>query len=317
MFGLEVVNPGFLSLIQDLGRQGSAHLGLSAGGPLDLHAFCWSNKILGNPAHAAGIEITVGQAKFRALQDITLALTGAEMQATVDGQPQYNWQRFELKRGQLLTLGACENGLRAYLAIAGGLDIPLVFNSAATVCRNQLGGLASEDAPFGLGNKLQQGDKLVLAKLPLHKIPRNCHWVPRRFIPYYPNELTLNVLESYQSDTFSTEQKSIFYQGNYVVTPHSDRMGIRLAGPVITSALTGIISEGIAPGSIQIPPDGQPIILLNDRQTLGGYPKLGCISRRDQSRIAQARPGTVLRFRWANFTDHTKEWCQFMQFFKL
>ena len=317
MSGLEVVSPGFLCLIQDLGRQGSAHLGLSAGGPMDLHAFCWGNKILGNPANTTAIEITIGQAIFRAQQDLTLALTGAEMQATIDGQPQNNWQRFELKRGQTLSLGTVIRGLRAYLAIAGGFDVPLVFNSAATVCRNQLGGLASADAKFGLGNKLHQGDKLPLANMPLRQLAQNHHRIPRQFIPSYPNKLTLNVIESYQCDTFSAEQKTLFYQSHYLVTPHSDRMGILLAGAPITSALTGIISEGIAPGAIQIPPDGQPIILLNDRQTLGGYPKLGCITRRDQSRIAQARPGAVLRFRRANLEQQTKKWCEFMKFFSL
>lgn len=317
MFGLEVVNPGFLCLIQDLGRQGAAHLGLSAGGPADLHAFCWGNRLLGNPANAAGIEITLGQASFRALQNITIALTGTEMQATVDGKRQHNWHKFELKQGQLLSLGIAHCGLRAYITVAGGIDAPLVFGSAATVCRNQLGGLAATGSPFGLGNKLQQGDKLPLGTLPLSHPHHIHHCVPRQYIPDYPAQITVNVIESYQCDSFSAEQKLRFYRGEYVITQHSDRMGIRLSGPAITGMQQGIISEGIAPGSIQIPPDGQPIILLNDRQTLGGYPKLGCITRLDQSRIAQARPDSVIRFRRASLKQASQKWCEFMRFFDL
>jgi len=317
MSGLEVINPGFLSLIQDLGRHGSAYLGLSPGGPIDLHAFCWGNKLLNNSADAAAIEITLGQASFKATKDILLALTGAEMQATVDGQPQANWHTFVLKKGQVLSLGIAHSGLRAYVSVAGGIKAPLVFNSAATVCRNQLGGLAEHNNKFGLGNKLRQADQLLVDDLTLTGSPLTHHSVPARYVTTYPTEIMLNLIESYQCDAFSAEQKSRFYQSKYEVTPHSDRMGIRLAGPAISSELAGIISEGIALGSVQIPPDGQPIILLNDRQTLGGYPKLGCIAKRDLFKIAQARPGTLVRFQPANLQQQTKNWCEFMRFFKL
>ena len=317
MSGLEVVNPGFLSLIQDLGRHGSAYLGLSPGGPIDLHAFCWGNKLLGNSANAAAIEITLGQDSFKATKDTLLALTGAEMQATVDDQPQPNWHTFVLKKGQVLSLGIAHSGLRAYVSVAGGIKVPLVFNSAATVCRNQLGGLAEANNEFGLGNKLRQADQLPVNDLALTGSPLIHHGVPVRYVPTYPAEITICLIESYQCDAFNDQQKALFYQSQYQVTPHSDRMGIRLAGPSISSELSGIVSEGIALGSVQIPPDGQPIILLNDRQTLGGYPKLGCIARRDLSKIAQARPGTIVRFQPANLQQQTKKWCEFMRFFKL
>ncbi|NRA85185.1 MAG: urea amidolyase, partial [Gammaproteobacteria bacterium] len=186
MRGLAVVNPGILSLIQDLGRQGAAHLGLSPGGPADLHAFCWGNKLLGNCPNAAGIEITVGPASFSALADMTIAITGAPMLAKIDGTPQSNWHKFELKQGQRLSFDSATSGLRTYITVAGGLAAPKVFGSAATVCRNQLGGLATTGNVIGLGNKLQPGDVISLAHLPLSHPPHINHFVPRRYIPQYP-----------------------------------------------------------------------------------------------------------------------------------
>lgn len=314
MHGLEVISPGMLSLIQDPGRFGVGHLGLSVGGPVDMHAFCWANRLLGNKMTAPALEITLGQASFKATQDITLSLTGADMQAEIDGQVQENWRSFTLKKGQTLALNFAREGLRAYLGIAGGITVPTAFGSSATIPRNKLGGLHSGvDGEEG-GRPLKAGDFIPAQKA---QADSNTQVVNRRFIPDYEDELDIAVIESYQSESFPDSAKYDFYNEPYKVTQQSDRMGIRLEGKAVKGELSGIISEGIAPGSIQVPANGQPIILMNDRQTLGGYPKLGCVAKRSLAQLAQARPGTVLRFYRADLDYESRKWREFLTFFGL
>lgn len=314
MFGLEVINPGMLTLIQDPGRFGVAHLGLSSGGPSDFHAFCWANKLLGNTPASASLEIMMGNASFRALVNVTLSLTGADMQASVDGKPQPNWRAFELKQGQTLQLGFARAGLRAYLAVAGGIQAPDFLGSQSTVMRNGLGGLPPAGEECGIGNKIQAKDKIPVSVKCRRAV---LHSTPERYIPDYADSLTVDVVPSYQFDTIPASSTEQFFQSEYEVTQQSDRMGIRLAGEPVQSGLKGIVSEGIAPGAIQIPADGQPIILMNDRQTLGGYPKLGCVTRLHQSKLAQAKPGTQIRFQRANIDKTASDWMAFLQFFRL
>ncbi|CAM2839180.1 biotin-dependent carboxyltransferase family protein [Vibrio mytili] len=314
MTGLRVLSPGMLSLIQDCGRFGVAHLGLSVGGPADLHAHCWANKLLNNPMNSPTLEIIMGNAAFEAQCDMILALTGANMNATLDEQPLENWRSFTIKKGQRLKLNYAKTGFRAYLAVKGGIDAYNHFGSASTVLRNTLGGLP--DSP---GRALKEGDilspniELTLSTTESKKVS----WVPRHFIPKYTDELCLAVIESYQSDLFSTQAKQDFYSKPYKVSDKLDRMGLRLEGEPIECRASGIVSEGIAYGSIQFPANGQPIILLNDRQTLGGYPKLGCISRLSLMKLAQARPGSVIQFYRDDIDQQTKAYCEFIQYFGL
>ncbi|MFV0573862.1 MAG: biotin-dependent carboxyltransferase family protein, partial [Vibrio sp.] len=273
MKALEVISPGTLSLVQDLGRKGVGHLGLSTGGPADLHAFCWANYLLGNQANAAVIEITLGQASFRAQADVMLALTGADMPATIDGVAIGNWRSFLLNKGQTLKLGYAKKGLRAYLAIQHGIAAPKIYGSCATVVRDQLGGLDESQ-----GKALKKGDMISSTSTLDSNLSAmfSAKFTPARFIPNYAQKIEIGVLETYQHELFSSKQKSAFYSNIYTVTDKLDRMGVRLQGNAINPDSKGIISEGIASGAIQFPPNGQPIILAADRQTLGGYPKIGC-----------------------------------------
>jgi allophanate hydrolase len=310
--GLKVIRPGVLSLVQDLGRTGVAHHGLSAGGPMDLHAFCWANYLVGNVSNTPALEITMGNAVFSALENVTLALSGADMSPTIDGIRLENWRSFTLLRGQTLRLGYAKSGMRAYLAVLGGFDVPAVFNSASTVIRNKLGGLAVRP-----GSALVEGDELPVRTLLSSSKNKRHNWMPRCFIPDYSNRLSIAVIESYQSNDFSVQAKQAFYEKPYLVTSKMDRMGMRLKGNVVDCDIAGIISEGIALGSIQIPPNGQPIVLLNDRQTLGGYPKLGCVARMSLSKLAQAQPGSELNFHRIEVEQASKTYAKFMQFFTL
>ncbi|WP_299491804.1 biotin-dependent carboxyltransferase family protein [uncultured Shewanella sp.] len=306
---LEVVAPGPMSLIQDLGRFGGSRHGLSQGGPVDLHAYCWANYLLNNAMTCSQIEITLGQASFKAHDDLLCSLTGADTKANIDGNPLAPWQSFLLKKNQTLTLGYPTKGLRSYLAIKNGINAPQILNSTATVLRDDIGTKA-----------LKSGDQLNISPpfIP-HSLNNNHiqHIIPSQFRPQYCDTITLNVLGAYQEDLFSAADKHTFYHSTYTVSPYCDRMGCRLTGPAIVSQKPHFISEPIAYGAIQIPPNGQPIILLNDRQTLGGYLKIGCVAKIDLPKLAQAKPDTHIHFTRANRLEAQQKWLAFIQFFNL
>lgn len=313
--GLKMESQGFLSLIQDQGRFGVGHLGLSQGGALDLHSYFWANKLLDNPPNASVIEISLGGASFTAQQNMTLALCGANMLASIDGVEIKVWRSFQLLKGQTLNFGYASQGVRAYLAVKNGFAAPGIFNSQATVIRNQLGGLACRGHTSGM--PLAEGN--IIPVNPSCFCPITSQ-VPQKFQKQYPHQIELDLIESYQEHWFSKQTKQKFYQGIYQVSLQSDRMGVQLTGPQILldrhDGDNDMISEPIAAGSVQITNKGQPIVLLNDRQTLGGYPKIGCISKLSQNKLAQARPDDCIRFHSISLTQATKNWMEFINFFR-
>ena len=310
MSSLEIIHPGMLTLLQDVGRLGVGDQGLSQGGAVDLHAYCWANYLVGNEMDCPQLEITLGQACFKAHGDLICALTGADMGATLGGEPIALWQSFLMKDGQVIKFASPRSGLRAYLAVKGGFKASKVFGSVSTVMRNDMGGIES-------GRALQKMDMIEVESISEAGRDFEPRQVSVRFIPDYAAPIQLRVIESYQCDHFSSESKRQFYQGAYKVTQQTDRMGCRLQGPAVGGEIGGIISEAIAYGAIQIPPNGQPIILFNDRQTLGGYPKLGCIARIDMPRLAQAMPGKEVCFVAGNLEELQQEWLDFSLFFGL
>ncbi|MGF1756705.1 biotin-dependent carboxyltransferase family protein [Photobacterium sagamiensis] len=306
-----------LTLLQDIGRLGVAQQGLSQGGAVDLHAYCWANYLLGNEMVCSQLEITLGQASFRADSDLFCAIAGADLGATLDDQPIAPWQSFHVQKGQTLAFGYPKAGLRAYLAVGGGFQIPPVLGSVSAVVRNKMGGLRSGQ-PLEVGDKLSVASMETLQQAQQQRCARHSgQSIPPRYIPDYNTPLQLRVIESYQHALFSAEEKDRIYQNAYKLTQHSDRMGCRLEGPAVATQLDGIVSEGIAYGAIQIPANGQPIILLNDRQTLGGYPKLGCVARVDMPKLAQAMPGKEIQFLRGDLDTLVQEWQQFSRFFGL
>lgn len=304
---LTVIKPGTLSLLQDLGRIGHQHQGMSPGGPLDESAFLWANLLLDNPPRAAALEITLGGLSLRANAPTRIALTGADLQARLNGQPLQDWCSHAIATGDELQLGMARRGLRAYLAVTGGFTVTPRHGSCATVMREQIGGL------HGDGRPLAAGDTLPFApgEPPL---PR-C--VAPSQIPDYRAPLTLRVLPGYQHAAFSGEALDAFFSAEFRISPRSDRMAYRLEGPRITAPAAGLLSEGISLGAIQVPPDGQPIVLLRDRQTIGGYPKLGCVASLDCSALAQRPPGSVLRFSRTTLEELVAERAAFDQHFGL
>lgn len=282
----EVLNPGMLTLIQDMGRQGYQHMGVTTGGPMDEHAFLWANRLLENPLDAAQLEITFGRLSLRAHQDTWIALTGADLNARINDRAVQPWQTYRIRAGDKIDFGVPVTGLRAYLAVSGGIQTPMKLGSRATVSREKLGGLD------GTGAKLAEGDRIPLGTpSPVREVS-----VPYADIPDYRKPLRLSVIPAYQYRHFQRSARNRFFSGEYEVSQNIDRMGYRLAGESIPCDLDGIISEGIAYGAIQIPADGQPIVLMKDRQTIGGYPKIGSLSALGAGQLAQRGPGASVSF---------------------
>lgn len=286
--GLIVTNAGVLSLIQDAGRYGAFNLGLTNGGPADSLAFYWANRLCGNELNSTAIEISMGGLQLTAQVDCVMAVTGAPMPLTINGQPKDLWRSFLVKAGDTIHLGFTPLGVRCYLAVVGGFDIKPIFGSTATVCRESIGGIS--------GGKLLDDDVLPCQAVskPANKLTQ--FMLAENEQPKYSNDVLLHTVLSYQQQHFSAIEKRFFFSSEFQITKHWDRMGYRLQGRAIKADITGILSEGICYGAVQIPADGQPIVLLNDRQTIGGYPKVGAVISQDCAKLSQCRQGDKVRF---------------------
>ncbi|TYK64695.1 biotin-dependent carboxyltransferase family protein [Colwellia echini] len=290
MLGFVVKNSGVLSIIQDAGRFGAFNLGLTNGGPADALAFNWANKLCGNELNSSAIEISVGGLQLTAQVDCVIAITGAPMPLTLNGKAKELWQSFTVKAGDNIQLGFASVGVRCYLAVAGGFTVPHIFGSSATVCRESIGGIN--------GGKLVVNDLLVCQQMSTVSCKNIKLWqLPEYDIPTYSNEVVLKTVLGYQHQHFSVAEKQLFFSSEYKIGKLWDRMGYRLQGRPITADIDGILSEGISYGAIQIPADGQPIVLLNDRQTIGGYPKMGTVFSADCAKLSQYRQGDSVRFK--------------------
>ena len=279
----KVVSPGFLSLLQDAGRYGYHGVGLTTSGPMDALAFNWANLLCGNPVDAVAIEASVGGLTLESQADTVIAVTGAQVPFTINGDEAQLWRSHKIKAGDTIALSFATNGCRSYIAVAGGFQVEQSFGSVATVVREGIGGLA--------GKALQAGDQL-----PVKGIDAPCLELPEQLRPHYSKEITLRVIPSYQEQSFSRVQQRIFFGSEYTVSDRCDRMGYKVEGPAIAADISAMLSEGICLGAIQVPPDGQPIVLMNDRQTIGGYPKIGAVLSLDLAKLAQQMPGAKVRF---------------------
>ena len=281
---IEVIRPGVLSLLQDSGRFGQHRIGLTNGGPLDPQAFHYCNRLLENEPASTAVEISFGGARFRAAVDTCICVTGASMPLTINGAEKPLWAVHPVQAGDEIALDFAVHGCRSYLGVAGGFRIEPSFGSTATVMREHIGGLD--------GDKLQPGDLLPCDRV----TQRKRLYLPADHQPHYQDMVTVRVIPGYQQAHFSRLQQRRFFSHRYTVSDRCDRMGYRLEGPAIACDIDGILSEGICFGAIQIPADGQPIVLLNDRQTIGGYPKIGSALSLDAARLAQLSPGGVVHF---------------------
>ena len=304
MSGLRVIRPGPQSLLQDGGRHGWQHLGVSPAGPLDLHAAAWVNRLLDNPWGTPLLEIALGYLELESELDTWLALTGAEVAATLDGTPLPPWSRFPLRAGQRLKLGFARSGQRAYLAVAGGFHAPSQLGSISTQQREGLGGLQ------GTGEPLRAGDLLPCLAADFSRALS----VPWPYQPDYRAPARLRVIGGGDKAGFAADQVQAFFERSWQLSPQSDRMGARLLGEPL-AAPSRQWSQGVCRGAIQVPPDGQPIILQADHQTMGGYPILGWLHPLDQARLAQCPAHHELRFSPVDIGEAQVELREFYRFF--
>lgn len=273
-----------LCLLQDGGRFGVRHLGVTQGGAADWLSMAWANNLLGNPSGAAVIEVTLGGLTLEARDDCCLALTGADLGALLDGQPLLPWRSFIVRKGQRLQFSQPRLGVRAYLAAPGGFNAPAVLGSCATVVREELGGLD------GMGRPLARG-----AELSCSGTAPSLREVPEALRPGFSDTPVLDLVLGAQHGEFSGQSLFDAFNSTWTLDSRADRMGIRLLGPALQYQGKPMISEGIPLGAVQVPPDGQPIVLLNDRQTIGGYPRLGALTPLSLARLAQCQSGQVVR----------------------
>jgi antagonist of KipI len=290
--GLRVISAGLLMTVQDLGRYGYGRFGLPVCGAVDDYALRWANLLVGNEPGAAALEITLlgPTLRLESRWPALAALTGADFEAVLDGVSIAPWRSFIWQPGETLEMGSSDRGVRAYLAVAGGIDIPVVLGSRATDLLGAIGGVN--------GRALQPGDILPLASTDANS---GHPWMlPTHVIPHYEDDVTVCVVLGPQEERFTAEAANAFLSAAYAVTPQSDRMGIRLEGPRLMfrdgPAGADILSEGVVTGAIQVPGHGQPIVLLAGRQTTGGYAKVATVISADLWRLGQLGPGNRVRF---------------------
>ncbi|QKF81589.1 biotin-dependent carboxyltransferase family protein [Halarcobacter ebronensis] len=282
--GFEVIKAGAFTLIEDKGRFSFMNIGVTNSGFLDEFAALKAHKILNNSYDCNLLEITFAGIKLKATANTIVSITGAKCEFKINSIEKSTWQSYNIKKDDILEITKILKGQRVYLAVKDGFTITKELGSYSTTLKEQLGAFE--------GRVLKNGDYLPFSEQKNFLKKR----LKKEYIPEYKDELVLRVVLSYQQNSFSFKEKEKFFNSIYTITPDLNRMACKLSGESIKSELNGIISEGIAFGAIQIPKDGQPIILLKERQTIGGYPKIGSVLSIDCFKLAQMRPGQKIRF---------------------
>lgn len=293
---IEILSPGPLTTVQDLGRYGFGRYGIAPSGALDAFSLRVANLLVGNPEGEAGLEITLMGLKARFLTDLTVALCGGDLQPYLNEKPFEMWRSQVVRKGDTLFLKAPRTGCRAYLAVGGGISLAPVLASKSTNLTSHFGGHQ--------GRALRKGDLLFIPppQGPLQGTDLALNPEAR---PSYTGEWVLRVLPGPQDQDFPKEATSLFFDSSYKVSSQSDRTGIRLSGPALHRKKDlgdSIISEGVVPGAIQVPGDAQPIILLVETVT-GGYRKIATIISADLPLLGQVKPGDRVRFQKTSLSE--------------
>ncbi|MGB6104568.1 MAG: biotin-dependent carboxyltransferase family protein [Pusillimonas sp.] len=292
---MHVVKPGMLSSFQDLGRTGHQHLGVPVGGAMDSRAHRLANLLVGNDENEATLEVTLTGPTLRFEAPACIAISGALLSPTLNQEPVPNNRPLIVRDGDVLAFGARASGLRAYIAWHGGIDLPSVMSSRSTYLRGGFGGFQ--------GRALRKGDILHL-RTPLKggeadALAREL-WDIKIYLPAMLGTAprpTLRAVRGAHAALFTEASIRDFFSGEYQISPQSERMGYRLQGPQLhLLSAKQLLSDATSFGSVQVPPDGNPIVLMADRQTTGGYAKIAHVATVDLPAIAQSMPGDTLRF---------------------
>lgn len=293
---LEILMPGPLTTVQDLGRPGFARYGVPPSGALDSFSLRIANLLAGNPEKEAALEVTLLGLKARALTALAIAVTGGDLQPHLNGHPLEMWRSHILKEGDILSFKGPRRGCRAYLALGGGISVDPLMGSKSTNLSSRFGGFE--------GRPLQKGDILSSDSPHFHLKYGEGVFTPE-WIPRHAGDWVLRVIPGPQEGDFTEAARGLFLSSVFAVTPQSDRTGIRLAGPAVQrkeGTPESIISEGVIPGVIQVPGDAQPIIILVETVT-GGYRKIATVITADLPLLGQVKPGDRVRFQEASLDE--------------
>ncbi len=299
---IRVISPGFQTTVQDLGRYGHAHLGVSASGAADPLSLRLGNLLVGNPENTAALEMTLTGGTFEFESDSLVALTGSDFQPELDGRSVPMWNSLAVKSGQQLCCSSTKNGARCYLSVMGGFLVPLVFGSASTHIQTGLGGFE--------GRALEKGDVLTTGvTVRMNSEP------PRRidasFLTRKLSRSVLRIVTTSRSDLFPRDLLNRLCTSAYRILEESNRMGLRLNGPTLLhNGAKEVLTEGVSTGAVQVPRDGNPIILFVEHQTTGGYPQIANVISADFHILGQLKPRDEIRFQpvslnqaWAMLRD--------------
>ena len=305
---LRVVTGGLQTTVQDLGRPKSQRQGVPAGGAMDRIALRAGNVLVGNDEDAAGLETTLIGPTLSFDHPTLVAITGADLGATVDHEPLPGWHAALVQAGATIRFGAPARGCRAYVAVAGGIDVPVVFGSRSTYLRAEFGGHE--------GRALRAGDVLALgAPSPMsHRIAASlqaptpvstARWsISPSVRSSYGTDAVVRLIAGAHTSALSEQSRDALFSTRFRVSASSDRMGYRLEGaPLSLTRPIELLSEAVAFGTVQLPPGGAPIILMADRQTTGGYPRIGEVASVDLPLVAQLKPADHVRFRSISLQD--------------
>jgi len=283
----KVINPGFLTTVQDLGRRGFQRYGVPVSGAMDTYAFVAANLLVGNRPEDACLEITLLGPRLEFLNESHIAIAGAIFLPSINAETANCWQTLQVNKGDVLSFGSPQGGCRAYLAVSGGIDVPLVLGSRSTYARGGFGGFQ--------GRQLKVGDVIEVHKPKI--FPKSVFLTPQEFVPSYSNKWMIEVVLGPQSNCFTEQGIDTFLSNIYTVTAESDRMGYRLDGSKVEQKDSfEMVSDAIPIGAVQVSPNGKPIIVMRDAQTTGGYPKIAIVTTSDVSRLGQAKPNDKIQF---------------------
>lgn len=299
---LRVERPGMLTSIQDLGRYGYQKYGVVVSGAMDSISMRIANLLVGNKENEAVVEMTLIGASFYTEEDLIIAVTGGDLAPVVEEKPLPLWRPVFVRKGSLLRFRASRSGCRTYIAVAGGFDVKEVLGSKSTYLRGELGGLKRALITGdtlncripGISDQRFQQLKSSADALPF--VAANWLVNPEPFVNL--KETVIRVIRGGEFDSFTETSRERFFKEDYRITPNSDRMGYRIKGTSLQmEESVELLSEPVTNGTIQVPKDGNPIILLADRQTTGGYPKIAQVATVDIPLLAQKKPGEKIRFK--------------------
>lgn len=296
MEGFKVIKSGIFNTVQDLGRFGFQQYGMPVSGAMDSYALRIGNRLLGNKENETGIEISTPGLSSEVLSRTVIAITGANFDPTINNSPAPMWEAIEVKKGDIISFHQIKNGCRSYLLVAGGIDVPIILGSKSTYGRGKVGGLKGrplkKSDTINIGKANQELQNIIGRKVSVNNIPT------------YQEENEIRVILGPQDDYFTKDGLHTFLNFSYEITANSDRMGYRLKGPKINSKNgSDIITDGIPLGSIQVPRNGMPIVMLADRQTTGGYAKIATVISVDIDKFAQMKPGDKVKFTQINLEE--------------